>query len=113
MSLELTAWQAPKWSFTSRKGERKHEVPGPGSYELSRAENAAKRLGGGSVRFRPRTFARSPKFSFGSAGRNLVSEKRTSVGPGLLGRSGNARVQQGMRGTSPPLGTEWPESFTD
>lgn len=43
--------QAPKWSFTSRDCSTdcnlgvKHPVPGPGSYELSPSENAAKTLG--------------------------------------------------------------------
>lgn len=42
--------QAPKWSFTSRDCSTdcnlgvKHPVPGPGTYELSPSENAAKTL---------------------------------------------------------------------
>mmetsp|Transcript_17983 Transcript_17983/g.29596 ORF Transcript_17983/g.29596 Transcript_17983/m.29596 type:complete len:148 (-) Transcript_17983:131-574(-) len=74
--------KAPKWSFTSRDSTDghlgKHPVPGPGSYELSPSENAAK------------TFRRPPKFSFGSAGRNLVGvrplwQEKQPPGPGAYG----------------------------
>eukprot|EP00913_Durusdinium_trenchii_P011495 g10793.t1 len=38
--------KAPKWSFTSRETANvKHHVPGPGTYELSPSENAAKHFG--------------------------------------------------------------------
>ncbi|CAL1138803.1 unnamed protein product [Cladocopium goreaui] len=76
--------KAPKWSFTSRDCSTdcnlgvKHPVPGPGTYELSPSENAAK------------TFRRPPKFSFGSAGRNLVGvrplwQEKQPPGPGAYG----------------------------
>mmetsp|Transcript_18761 Transcript_18761/g.35212 ORF Transcript_18761/g.35212 Transcript_18761/m.35212 type:complete len:151 (+) Transcript_18761:26-478(+) len=70
--------KAPKWSFTERlEGRLTRPVPGPGTYEVSAAETAAK------------TFQRPPKFSFGSAGRNLVAPKReerlSTPGPGAYG----------------------------
>lgn len=50
LSAQRPPCQAPKWSFTSRDCSTdcnltvKHHVPGPGSYELSSSENAAKKL---------------------------------------------------------------------
>ncbi|OLP89530.1 hypothetical protein AK812_SmicGene28984 [Symbiodinium microadriaticum] len=72
--------KAPKWSFAERCPDqlaRPRPVPGPGTYEVSAAETAAK------------TFQRPPKFSFGSAGRNLVASKlrkeTETPGPGAYG----------------------------
>ncbi|CAJ1374398.1 unnamed protein product [Effrenium voratum] len=77
--------KAPKWSFGASPRARHAgvarslglAVPGPGTYELSASENAAK------------TFRRPPKFSFGCAGRELVAhakgKEKTFPGPGTYG----------------------------